>query len=304
MGPGDTGLAGPGDMGPSDKHHASLGDTRHAGPGDKRHEGPGDTRHEGPGDTRHTGPTDTQHTGPDATVNLGHVTPPQCESGPGMCVTPRHSSITVTPPPAYTPSPPFTSSRPAQTDILPFELPELDSRASQEPSEQPHHVGEGQVVGEVDPDETLSAGEEDNFDDSNPIQENPDSDQLDDQETASDCNIKKRKRKQTKKEDMAEKMQSALAAWKANQFVSIAACANHFKVPRTTLGTMIREKKDKWRGRGKTSRVFSDEEEELIKENIIERCELGVGLTIEEVDTHLSLFRHVESEKCRDGGLH
>ena len=82
---------------------------------------------------------------------------------------------------------------------------------------------------------------------------------------------------------MTEKISKALDDWKADKFDSISACAQHFGVPRSTLSTMIKENKNQWKGRGKKSVVFSEEEEKLLRENIIERCELGVGLTIQEV---------------------
>ena len=164
------------------------------------------------------------------------------------------------------------------------QVPTFSSYELQKPSEPPHH--KGQVVGEVDPDATLSADEEYDIDPySDHFQDKTVSEQLDDEEPipAIDGSRKRKKKKPTKKEEMAEKISNALEAWKANEFGSVKACAQHFGVPRSTLTYMIKEKKDKWRGRGKTSAVFSDEEEKLIKDNIIERCELGVGLTIEEV---------------------
>ena len=164
------------------------------------------------------------------------------------------------------------------------QVPPFSSYELQKPSEPPHH--KGQVVGEVDPDATLSADEEYDIDPySDHFQDKTVSEQLDDEEPipAIDGSRKRKKKKPTKKEEMAEKISNALEAWKANEFGSVKACAQHFGVPRSTLTYMIKEKKDKWRGRGKTSAVFSDEEEKLIKDNIIERCELGVGLTIEEV---------------------
>ena len=204
------------------------------------------------------------------------VTPPLIISS-----SPKPSSVTVnvTPPPPF---PPFIY-RPAHSDLVTHELSQSEGGASQEPREPPHHVGGGQ--GEEDPDETRSADEEDVDPFSDQIEDNNVSEQLNDQEPvpASDGNRKRRKKKHTKKEEMAEKINKALDDCKADKFVSINACAQHYGVPRSTLATMIKENRNEWKGRGKKSVVFSDEEEKLIKENIIERCELGVGLTIEEV---------------------
>ena len=208
-----------------------------------------------------------------------------------QCVTPGHilsssspSPSSVTPPPPF---PPFIF-RPAHSELLTNELTQSEGGASQEPGEPQHHAGGDQE----DPDVTVSADEEDNdpYSDLN-------SEQLRDQEPipATDGNKKKRKKKPTKKEEMAEKISIALAAWKAKEYDNVKACADQYHVPRTTLGTMIKLKKDKWRGRGRISVVFSDEEEDLIKRNIIERCELGVGLTITEVWSDESFFNPLPS---------
>ena len=89
---------------------------------------------------------------------------------------------------------------------------------------------------------------------------------------------------------MAEKFSKALSAYNENQYSSVSACAVAFGVPRSTLSVMIREKRDKWRGRGQRSVVFTEEEEEVLKRHVIERCELGVGLTIHEVCHQLKIF--------------
>ena len=97
----------------------------------------------------------------------------------------------------------------------------------------------------------------------------------------------KRKKKLSKKEETAEraeKFKNAMIAWNSGLYESIRSCAMAFDVPRTSLSDMIHQGRDNWRAPGRHSTVFSEEEEMTIKNYIEMRCELGVGLTINEVE--------------------
>ena len=97
----------------------------------------------------------------------------------------------------------------------------------------------------------------------------------------------KRKKKLSKKEETAEraeKFKNAMIAWNSGLYESIRSCAMAFDVPRTSLSDMIHQGRDNWRAPGRHSTVFSGEEEMTIKNYIEMRCELGVGLTINEVE--------------------
>ena len=85
-------------------------------------------------------------------------------------------------------------------------------------------------------------------------------------------------------DEKAKKIRDALAGWKTGQYQSVSACAEYFQVPRTTLRDMIRDNREEWTGLGGSqSKVFTPEEETIIKNFIIERVELVVGLTLNQV---------------------
>ena len=81
-----------------------------------------------------------------------------------------------------------------------------------------------------------------------------------------------------------EDIDYALKTWDVlvnPSYKSVSACAEYFQVPRTTLRDMIRDEREEWTGLGGSkSKVFTPEEEKILKNFIVERVELGVGLTL------------------------
>ena len=86
--------------------------------------------------------------------------------------------------------------------------------------------------------------------------------------------LSKREQKVEEKEKMCQKFRDALAAWNAGRYASVRQCADAFGVPRTSLNDMIREGRTEWKGRGGKSKVFTEEEELIIKKHIVDRLEL------------------------------
>ena len=85
--------------------------------------------------------------------------------------------------------------------------------------------------------------------------------------------LSKREQKVEKKEKTCQKFRDALAACNAGRYVSMRQCAEAFGVPRTSLNDMNREGRTVWRGKGGKSKVFTEEEELIIKKHIVDRLE-------------------------------
>ena len=86
-------------------------------------------------------------------------------------------------------------------------------------------------------------------------------------------------------EEMSQRLETAMEAYKANLFRSVRACALAHRVSPNTLGRMLKDPEREFIGRGKgnVSKVFSKEEEIRIAAHITERMTLGCGLDVLQV---------------------
>lgn len=87
----------------------------------------------------------------------------------------------------------------------------------------------------------------------------------------------KKQKKKEEREQTKEKFDAAIAAYKTGEFSSVNACAVSFGVNQTTLAKYIKSGKT-FVGKGKSSLVFSCDEETQIANFVKSRVELGVGL--------------------------
>ena len=92
-----------------------------------------------------------------------------------------------------------------------------------------------------------------------------------------------RGRKPTAKDEMAQRLETAIEAFKADLFKSVNACARAHRVSPNTLGKMLKDPDMEYKGRGNVSKVFSQVEEERIAAHITERMLLGCGLDVWQV---------------------
>ena len=97
------------------------------------------------------------------------------------------------------------------------------------------------------------------------------------------------KRKSTrdeKAEEIAAKnanVQEALAAYKAGRYKSRRQCAEAFGVPEATLRKASKIENYVFKGPGRKLEALTEEEERKIKDHVIERLKLGVGLDLYQV---------------------
>ena len=84
-------------------------------------------------------------------------------------------------------------------------------------------------------------------------------------------------------EEMSQRLETAMEAYKANLFRSVRACALAHRVSPNTLGRMLKDPEMEYQGKGKVSKVFSKEEEIRIAAHITERMTLGCGLDVLQV---------------------
>ena len=92
-----------------------------------------------------------------------------------------------------------------------------------------------------------------------------------------------RGRRQVPKEEMAERLEADIAAYKADLYKSVRQCALAFRVNHCTLNNMLKDPDRKFVGKGKVSKVFSTEEETRIASHIQERMLIGCGMDIMQV---------------------
>ena len=96
-------------------------------------------------------------------------------------------------------------------------------------------------------------------------------------------------RKACPRDDMAERLKVAMEQYRQDMFVSIRQCARHHRVSRTTLTRLLSDPEAEYYGKGKTSHVFSKEEETALARHITERMHQGCGLDIMQVRTLMTL---------------
>ena len=94
---------------------------------------------------------------------------------------------------------------------------------------------------------------------------------------------KVRGRRVTPKEDMAERLEAAIKAFKEDLYPSVRQCAKAFRVHHVTLGNMLKDPDKKYVGKGKVSQVFRTWEEDMIVRHIKERMLVGCGMDVMQV---------------------
>ena len=87
----------------------------------------------------------------------------------------------------------------------------------------------------------------------------------------------------TPKEDMAERLEAAIKAFKADLYPSVRQCAKAFRVHHVMLGKMLKDPDKKYVGSGKVSKVFRTWEEDRIVRHIKERMLVGCGMDVMQV---------------------
>ena len=87
----------------------------------------------------------------------------------------------------------------------------------------------------------------------------------------------------TPKEDMAERLEAAIKAFKEDLYPSVRQCAKAFRVHHVTLGKMLKDPDKKYVGSGKVSKVFRTWEEDRIVRHIKERMLVGCGMDVMQV---------------------
>ena len=92
-----------------------------------------------------------------------------------------------------------------------------------------------------------------------------------------------RGRKSSANDEMAQRLETAIEAYKADLFRSVRACAIAHRVSPCTLGKMLKDPEQQYKGRGNVSKVFSKLEEDRIAAHITERMLLGCGLDVLQV---------------------
>ena len=95
--------------------------------------------------------------------------------------------------------------------------------------------------------------------------------------------VRGRGRRVTPKEDMAERLEAAIKAFKEDLYPSVRQCAKAFRVHHVTLGNMLKDPDKKYVGRGKVSQVFRTWEEDRIVRHIKERMLVGCGMDVMQV---------------------
>ena len=116
--------------------------------------------------------------------------------------------------------------------------------------------------------------ETDNDDDVNVEEEEEDKVQREEgQEKKGKERINKRQKKREERERTKEKYDAAIAAYKNGEFPSVNSCAVSFGVTQTTLAKYIKSGAT-FVGKGKNSRVFSNDEETQIVNFVKTRVEL------------------------------
>ena len=95
--------------------------------------------------------------------------------------------------------------------------------------------------------------------------------------------VRGRGRRVTPKEDMAERLEAAIKAFKADLYPYVRQCAKAFRVHHVTLGNMLKDPDKKYVGRGKVSQVFRTWEEDRIVRHIKERMLVGCGMDVMQV---------------------
>ena len=95
--------------------------------------------------------------------------------------------------------------------------------------------------------------------------------------------VRGRGRRVTPKEDMAERLEAAIKAFKEDLYPSVRQCAKAFRVHHVTLGNMLKDPDKKYVGRGKVSQVFRTWEEDMIVRHIKERMLVGCGMDVMQV---------------------
>ena len=92
-----------------------------------------------------------------------------------------------------------------------------------------------------------------------------------------------RGRRVTPKAEIAERMEAAIAAYKADMYKSVRQCALAFRVCHSKLNSMLKDPDSKYVGKGRVSKVFNTMEEERIAKHIKERMMVGCGMDILQV---------------------
>ena len=92
-----------------------------------------------------------------------------------------------------------------------------------------------------------------------------------------------RGRKSSAVGEMAQKLETAIEAYKADLFKSVRACALAHRVSPVTLGRMLKDPDREFQGKGNVSKVFSKVEEERIASHVTERMLIGCGLDVLQV---------------------
>ena len=88
---------------------------------------------------------------------------------------------------------------------------------------------------------------------------------------------------QQKKKEMTDKLYAAIVDFKADIFKSVRACAKAHDVSHVQLGRMLKDPELQYKGKGRASKVFTEEQEKAIVDHIQERMEKGCGMTILQV---------------------
>ena len=80
-----------------------------------------------------------------------------------------------------------------------------------------------------------------------------------------------------------DNVQEALAALKDGLFKSRRQCAEAFGIPESTLRRASKTEDFKFKGQGRRNEIMTEEEEKKVKDHIIQRLQLGVGLDLYQV---------------------
>ena len=92
--------------------------------------------------------------------------------------------------------------------------------------------------------------------------------------------------REKREEEIAAKnhnVQEALAALEDGLFKSRRQCAEAFGIPESTLRRASKTEDFVFRGKGRRNEIMTTEEEEKVKDHIVQRLKLGVGLDLYQV---------------------
>ena len=89
-------------------------------------------------------------------------------------------------------------------------------------------------------------------------------------------------------QETGRRLAEALKAWFNGFYTSQRACARAFRIGRSTFAKAVGDPDYKFRGQGYRSNVLKPEEEERVARFIHNRAEVGLGLTVKQVNVQYS----------------